>query len=126
MSGRASTKITCLGDCTGTLRSFTDCWISAVIASWSGSLPARSTTTAVTASPHLSSGVPTTPTWATEGCSATTSSTSREDVAEAAGDDHVLGAVDDVPETVGILAGDIAGAQPAVDEGFGGLLGRPQ
>jgi hypothetical protein len=37
----------------------------------------RNTTTAVTASPHFSSGVPITHTWATEGCSATTSSTSR-------------------------------------------------
>ncbi len=37
----------------------------------------RSTTTAVTASPHLSSGAPTTQTWAIAGCSAMTSSTSR-------------------------------------------------
>ncbi|CFR78225.1 Uncharacterised protein [Mycobacterium tuberculosis] len=33
---------------------------------------------------------------------------------EAAGDDHVLDAVDDVVEAIGVLAGQVAGVQPAV------------
>jgi hypothetical protein len=58
----------------------TAAWISAVIAATAASsdgTSGRNTTTAVTASPHFSSGVPITHTWATEGCSATASSTSR-------------------------------------------------
>lgn len=47
----------------------------------------------------------------------------REDI-EATGDDHVLGAVDDEPEAVFVLARDISGAQPAVLECFGGLFGQ--
>ena len=42
---------------------------------------------------------------------------------EAARDDHVLGAVDDAQEAVGIAHGNVAGMQPAALEGFGGQLG---
>src|ERR1700677_4085686 len=80
VSGSASTTTTRLGDCTEPLRSLTAAWISAVMASIAASsraASARSTTTAVTASPHFSSGVPTTHTCAIAACSATTSSTSR-------------------------------------------------
>ena len=34
----------------------------------------------------------------------------------AAADQHVLGAIEDVTETLGVETGDIAGAQPAIDE----------
>src|SRR4051812_41282080 len=43
---------------------------------------------------------------------------------EAAGDDHVLGAVDDVPEAVLVLTGDVTGVHPAVAEGLGRGLGQ--
>ena len=41
---------------------------------------------------------------------------------EAAGDDHVLGPVDDVPEAVLVLTGHVAGVHPAVAERLGGLV----
>ena len=41
----------------------------------------------------------------------------------AAGDQHVLGAVDDRDEAVGVDRGDVAGVQPAVDDRLGGRLG---
>ena len=44
---------------------------------------------------------------------------------EAGGVDHVLAAVDDVEEAVGVHAGDVAGAEPAVVEDLGRLLGPP-
>lgn len=80
VNGSDSAITTRLGDCTEPLRSLTAAWISAVIFSIAASsrgASERSTTTAVTASPHFSSGAPTTHTWAIAGCSATTSSTSR-------------------------------------------------
>src|ERR1700733_1800752 len=40
----------------------------------------------------------------------------------AAADQHVLGAIEDVTETLGVETGDIAGAQPAIDERFRGGL----
>ena len=43
---------------------------------------------------------------------------------EAAGDHHVLLAVDDVQEALAVEAGDVAGVQPAAGEGLGGLLGQ--
>ena len=42
---------------------------------------------------------------------------------EAAGDDDLFLAVDDGRETVGVHGDDVTGAQPAVDQGLGGLLG---
>ena len=45
----------------------------------------------------------------------------RKDV-EAAGDDHVLAAIDDVEKTVGIASRKIAGIEPAVAKRFGRLL----
>ena len=42
---------------------------------------------------------------------------------EAAADDHVLGAVDDVVEAVLVAAGQVAGAEPAVAHHLGGRLG---
>src|SRR3990172_8256542 len=44
---------------------------------------------------------------------------------QAAPDDQVLLPLDDVKEPVGIEAPDVAGAEPAVTEGPGGLVGHP-
>ncbi|MNL53410.1 hypothetical protein D3C87_1766540 [compost metagenome] len=41
---------------------------------------------------------------------------------EAAGNDHVLLAVGQVQVAFGVDVADVAGVQPAVDEGFGGLV----
>ena len=41
----------------------------------------------------------------------------------AAGDDHVLLAIDDVEVALGVEGREVAGAEPAVDEGLGGLVG---
>src|SRR5690606_124165 len=43
----------------------------------------------------------------------------------AAGDDHVLGAVDDVGVAVLVDAGHVAAAEPAVGERRGGIAGAP-
>ena len=44
----------------------------------------------------------------------------------ASADDHVLGSVDEHQVSVLVEAADVAGVQPAVDEGLGGLLGSVQ
>src|SRR6266853_1883541 len=72
-------RIACLldaftpGACAEPLRALTRLINSSAL----GRAPSRATTTAVTASPHLSSGTPTTATIATSACCDSTSSTSR-------------------------------------------------
>src|SRR4029079_4070956 len=63
VSGRLSTNSTCLGTCVLPLRSFTCC----ISASAAGCVPGLTTTSAATASPHLSCGTPITAAIATSG-----------------------------------------------------------
>ena len=107
----------------------TAAWISAVIASIAASsraASARNTTTAVTASPHFFVGVP-------DHAHLRDGRMLGDDVldltrehVEAAGDDHVLDPVDDEVETVLVLAGHVAGVQPAVLKVFAVSSGRFQ
>ena len=84
-------------------------------------MPGRSTITAVTASPHLSSGVPITQPARRRDVGDHVFHFTREHV-ESAGDNHVLDPVDDVEEAVVVLPGHIPGAHPAILECLGGLL----
>ena len=81
----------------------------------------RSTTTAVTFSPHTGSGRPTTAASATDGCRYSASSTSLAHVL-AARDDHVLHPVDDVEEALLVTTCHVAGTEPAVLERLGRSL----
>ena len=87
--------------------------------------PGLSSTTALTASPHFSSGTPITAQSCTAGWLQITCSTSLGIDVEAARDDHVLLAVGDVQVALGVDVADVAGVQPAVDDGLGGLVRLP-
>src|SRR5206468_3076347 len=71
--GSSLTNLMCFGACAEPFFAFTRLISSSAF----GLAPSRATTTAVTASPHLSSGTPTTATIATSACCDNTSSTSR-------------------------------------------------
>ena len=116
--GRSLQTSTCLGALTLPIRALTNAVSSAVSADW----PGRSCTTAVTRSPHFSSGQP------DDGAVLHGRVLHQRlldlggvDV-EAAGDDHVLGPVDDEEEAVVVEVADVAGVVPAVRRRLGGGL----
>src|SRR5215212_9297433 len=117
--GNSVTNFTCLGACAEPLRALTRLISSSAL----GRAPARATMIAVTASPHFSSGTPMTATIATSACCDSTSSTSRGKMLKPPENDHVLLAVEDEHVAAFVGARDIAGMQPAILQGFGGLFG---
>src|SRR5258706_5199273 len=119
VTGNSVTNFMCLGACAEPLRALTRLISSSAF----GRAPSRATTTAVTASPHLSSGTPTTATIATSACCDSTSSTSRGKILKPAGHDHVLLAIEDEHIAALVGARDVAGMQPAVLQGFRRLFG---
>src|SRR5258706_2981369 len=119
VTGNSVTNFMCLGACAEPLRALTRLISSSAF----GRAPSRATTTAVTASPHLSSGTPTTATIATSACCDSTSSTSRGKILKPAGHDHVLLAIEDDHVAALVVGRDVAGMQPAVLQGFRRLFG---
>src|SRR3954463_6421530 len=117
--GNSVTNFMCLGACAEPLRAFTRLISSSAF----GRAPSRATMIAVTASPHFSSGTPMTATIATSACCDSTSSTSRGKMLKPPENDHVLLAVEDEHVAAFVGARDIAGMQPAILQGFGGLFG---